>query len=147
MAQGRQLGAGPDAAEHPAGPLGGGPGVGGLPGDLRRRVRQLGDPVGDAVLPQRGEVGPEGVRLHGVRTGLEVRGVDLAQHVRPGHRQDLVAALVSLEVIQTEIVLLQHRAHCPVGDDDTVGQSSTEAQGSGRRVGHIGTLYVVGADR
>jgi hypothetical protein len=64
------------------------------------RLGELGDPVGDVVLAQRGQVGAEGVGLDGVRARLEVGGVDGLDHVGAGHVEDLVAALEPGEVVE-----------------------------------------------
>ena len=100
VAEGGQLGAGADAAEHAARPVGRAVPVGGLPGDPGGGGGQLEDPVGDAVLPERGQVGAEGVGLDSVDAGVEVGGVDGPDHVGPGDVEDLVAALEPLEVGQ-----------------------------------------------
>ncbi len=94
-------------------------------------LAQLVDPVGDAVLAEVGEVGAERVGLDAVDAGLEVRVVDGAHDVRPGDVEDLVAALVALEVVQRQVVRLQHRAHRAVGDDDALGERLREGQPAG----------------
>ena len=96
--------------------------VGDLAGQPGAGLGQLVDPVGDAVLAEVGEVGAEGVGLDAVGADLEVGVVDRADHVRPGDVEDLVAALVALEVVEGQVVLLQHRAHRAVGDDDALGE-------------------------
>ena len=126
MAQGWQLGAGPDAAEHPAWPLRCAVRVRGLAGDPRRGLGQLGDPVGDAVLAQRGEIGAEGVGLDRIDADLEVGVVDRPDDVGTGHVQDLVAALELIEVLQRQVVALQHRSHGPVRDHHTLRECGTE---------------------
>ena len=55
--------------------------------------------------------------------------MDGADDVGPGDVEDLVAALVPLEVVEGEVAGLQHRAHRAVGDDDAAAQGS--AQGGG----------------
>ena len=55
--------------------------------------------------------------------------MDRPHDVGPGHVEDLVAALVALEVVQRRVPGLQHRAHGPVGDDDPLGAGSTESRG------------------
>ena len=126
VAQGGQLGARTDAAEHPARPVGGAVGVGRLPGDPRGGLGELADPVGDVVLVQGREVRAEGVGLDAVDADLEVGVVDGPHHVGPGHVEDLVAALELVEVVQRQVVGLQHRAHRPVADDDTSGQLAAQ---------------------
>ena len=100
VAQGRQLGARSDRADDPPRPLRGGPGIGGLAGDPGAGVGRLTDPVRDVVLGQVGPVGAERVGLHRVAADREVRVVDRPHDVGPGDAQDLVAALVTLEVLQ-----------------------------------------------
>ncbi len=127
VAQRRQLGAGADAAEHPARPVRRGRLVGRLPGQRRAGLRVLVDPVRDAVLVQAGQVRVEGVRPDAVHAGVQVGRVDRLDHVRPGDVQHLVAALVPLEVtVHRQVVRLQHRPHRPVGDDNAFGQDSAE---------------------
>jgi hypothetical protein len=114
-----QLGARPEGAQdHPRRPvLGRAHLVGDLPGDRRPLLGELTDPVDDVVVAEVGQVAPEGVGLHQVRAGGEVRAVDLAHHVRAGGVEDLVAALEPEEVgVDVEVDRLQHRAHRPVTD-------------------------------
>ena len=61
----------------------------------------------------------------------EVGVVDAAHDVGPGHGQDLVAALVALEVVEAQVVRLQHRAHRAVGDDHALGERTAEQVGTG----------------
>ena len=96
--------------------------VHGLAGDPRPGLGQLGDPVGDAVLAEVGEVRAERVGRHAVRTGGQVRVVDRAHDVRARYVQDLVAALVALEVVQHGVAGLQHGAHGAVRDQHPAGQ-------------------------
>jgi hypothetical protein len=95
--------------------------------------RQLEDPVADAVLAEVGEVGAEGVGEDRVGADLEVGVVDLADHVGAADGEDLVAALVLLEVVEAEVEALQHRAHRTVGHDHPLAQGG--AQRSGDRHG------------
>src|SRR5436305_5156391 len=104
MTQRGQLRAGSDRAQYPPRPLRRRPAVGDLAGEPRAGDRQLVDAVGDAVLGEVGQVGPERVRLDGVATGGEVGVVDLAYDVRACDAQDLVAALVAFEVVEPEVV-------------------------------------------
>ena len=140
VAQGGQLGARADRAEHEPGVLRRGPGVGRLPGDPGTGLGQLGDPVRDAVLAKVAEVGAEGVGLDAVDADREVRLVDAADDVRPGDVEDLVAALVALEVVQRGVCGLQHRAHRAVGDDDAFGQGGPQAIGPGTHPGSLGAV-------
>ena len=59
--------------------------------------------------------------------------MDRAHDVGAGDVEDLVAALVALEVVERQVVLLQHRAHRAVRDDDALGKRLAQ----GRRLsGH-----------
>jgi hypothetical protein len=118
VAQGGELGAGAHGPDRPARPLGRGVGVGDLAGDARPRLRELLDPFGDVVLAQVAEVGAEGVGLDTVDAGVEVGLVHGAHDVGTGDVEDLVAALVPLEVVQGGVLRLKHRPHRPVGHDD-----------------------------
>ncbi|CAM5610994.1 hypothetical protein KAURM247S_00180 [Kitasatospora aureofaciens] len=122
VAEGRQLGAGADRAEHPAGAAVGGVGVGHLAGDPGAGLGELEDPLGDVVLAQRGEVGAEGVGLDAVHAHREVGLVHGADDVRPGDVEDLVAALEVLEVLQRRVLRLEHGAHRTVGDHHPGGE-------------------------
>ena len=53
----------------------------------------------DAVLPERGEIGAEGVGLDRIDADVEVRVVDRPDDVWAGDVQDLVAALELIEVL------------------------------------------------
>ena len=86
VAEGGQLGAGADRAEHPARTARRGPAVGGGPGEPGGRLGQLGDPVGDPVLAQVAQVRAEGVRGDAVRARLEVSVVDPRSRCRAGSR-------------------------------------------------------------
>ncbi len=48
--------------------------------------------------------------------------MDGPDHLGAGDVEDFVAALVPLEVGEGQVVLLQHRAHRAVGDEDAVTQ-------------------------
>jgi hypothetical protein len=85
-----------------------------LDGRWRHRRRQFVDPVLDAVLAEVGVVGAERVRLDAVDADLEVRVVHARHEFGAGDVEDLVAALVALEVVQGRVGRLQHRAHRPV---------------------------------
>ncbi|GLU48874.1 hypothetical protein Nans01_32250 [Nocardiopsis ansamitocini] len=67
-----------------------------------------------------------------------------AHDLGPGDVEDLVAALVSLKVVQTEVVRLEHGAHRTVGDDDAgsediaKGGSRTHIPGFGVGLGFRG---------
>ncbi len=89
--------------------------------------RQVVDAVGDAVLAEVGEVGAEGVGLDGVATHREVGLVHRPDDVRAGGVEDLVATLVALEVLERQVVVLDHGAHSAVGDDDPLAQCREES--------------------
>ena len=78
---------------------------------------------------QVGEVGAEGVGLDQVAADAEVRVVDRADDVGAGVVEDLVAALVALEVVEREVVGLQHGAHGAVRDEDPLLQSLKQCGG------------------
>ena len=135
MAQGRQLGAGADGAEHPALLSGGlGEPVGDLAGDAGAGLGELLDPAGDVVLTQGGGVGPEGVRLDAVHADREVLLVHRADDVGARDVQDLVAAFEVLEVLEGGVLGLEHGAHGTVGHHDPGGERLTERCGSGPAV-------------
>ncbi|GAA1106762.1 hypothetical protein GCM10009642_51580 [Nocardiopsis metallicus] len=46
--------------------------------------------------------------------------------VGPGQVEDVVEALVTFELVEVEIVRLQHGAHRPVRNDNSLGQCFTE---------------------
>lgn len=140
VTEGRELGAGADAAEHEARVVGRRRSLGRLAGQPGAGLAQLVDPVGNAVLPQVGEVGSEGVRLDAVDSDVEVRLVDLADHIRTGQVEDLVAALVPLELVQRQVVGLQHRAHRPVGHHHAFGQHTAQ-------IGSAGSGHGTSSDR
>ena len=129
VAQRRQLGARTDRARAPSAAGRRGRGVGAVAGELRAGLGELADPVADVVLAKVGVVGAERVRADAVRPDLEVGVVDRADHVGTGDVEDLVATLEPLEVVQAQVVLLEHRAHRPVGDHDAFGESAAQSLG------------------
>jgi hypothetical protein len=139
VAEGRQLGARPDRPDHPARALGGGPVVGRLTGDARPGERRLEDALGDAVLGERCPVAAEGVGLDRVAADLEVGVVHAAHDVRAGDVEDLVAALVALEVpLEVEggagLGRLEHGPHGAVRHDHPRAQGGQQVRTDGRRV-------------
>ena len=82
--------------------------------------------------PSARQVGAEGVGLDRVDPDLEVGVVDRPDDVGPGDVEDLVAALELVEVVEGEVVALQHRAHRPVRDHDASGKGLTEVGGHAR---------------
>ena len=94
VAERGQLRAGPHRAEHPTRPFWRGPAVGRRPGQPGGCQRQFPGPVGDPVLTEVGQIGPERVGGDAVRARLQVRLVNPGHDIGPGHVQDLVAAFV-----------------------------------------------------
>ena len=131
----RQLGAGADRTQHEPGLLRRGPGVGRLAGDGGAGPGELTDAVLDAVLAEIAEVRPEGVGLDAVDADRQVGVVDGADDVGPGHVEDLVAALVALEVVEAGVGRLQHGPHGAVGDDDPLGQGAAQDIGAAAHPG------------
>ena len=100
VAQAGQLGSRPDRPQHPPRVGGGRPVVGHPAGDGRAGLRELEDALRDRVLAEVREVRAEGVGLDAVDPDGEVGVVDAGDQLGPGHVEDLVAALVPLEVVQ-----------------------------------------------
>ncbi len=147
LAQRRELGAGADRADDPAGPVGRGVAGGHLPGDARRSVVEFERAIGDPVLRQHDREGPEGVGLDGVDADREEAPVEIGDDGRPGHGQDLVAALQgrTTEIVGAEVAQLEVGAGGAVEDDDALAKSLEESphderQGTGgalnSRTGH-----------
>jgi hypothetical protein len=88
--------------------------------------RQLADAGLDPVLAEVAEVGAEGVGLDAVDAHREVGVVHGTDDVGPGGVEDLVAALVALEVVQRGVGGLQHGPHGAVGDDDALGHGAAQ---------------------
>ena len=86
VAEGGQLGAGADRAEHPARAAGRGPAVSGGPGQPGGRLGQFLDPADQSVLAEVAQVRAEGVRGDAVRARLEVGVVDRRSRRRAGSR-------------------------------------------------------------
>ena len=122
VAEGGQLGARADRAEHPARAGRRGPAVCGGSGEPGGRLGQLGDPLRDPVLAEVAQVGAERVGGDAIRARFEVSVVDPGHDVGPGYVQDLVAALVAAEIVNGGIARLEHRAHGPVGHHDSLGE-------------------------
>ncbi len=140
VAEAGELGARTDRAEHPAHPA-----VlclerlSGAPRDLGAGARELLDALLDAVVGEVGPVRAERVGLDRVDARLEIGGVDGLDDVGPRHVQDLVAALMLLEVLHRRSGFLQHGAHRPVGDHDALGQCLQQGLGT-RRAGEVGEI-------
>ena len=69
-----------------------------VPFSDRSRIRSR-----DVVVAEVGQVAAERVGLHRVGTGLEVRPVDVLEHVGAGLVEDLVATLETAEVVERQI--------------------------------------------
>ena len=67
--------------------------------------------------------GAEGAGLEGVDADVEIRGVELADHVGPGEHQHLVAALElrTAEIVGGEVPGLDARAEGAIEDDHPFG--------------------------
>ena len=99
--------------------------------------------LGDSVFAERTGEGAEGAGLEGVHADVEVRGVELADHIRAGEHQHLVAALEirTAEVVRGEVPRLDACAESAIEDDHTFGRGvgiaagphPTEATGGGNR--------------
>ena len=133
VAEARQLGAGADAAQHPAMPA---------VAEFRRRLaRQLaGDAidfegaVGELEFVQRDRGAAEAVGFHHVGAGGEIAAMDVADHVGARQVQDLGAVLPAPEVaVDVERQGLNMRAHGAVGQQDGITQD-IEQVGAGHRV-------------
>ena len=94
---------------------------GGVSGDLGPRLRKFPDPALNAVLSQVGEIRPERVCLDSVYADVEEGLVQRSDDIGPGDVEYLVAALMSFEVVEAQIVGLQHGPRCTIGNDDTAG--------------------------
>ncbi|GAA0988146.1 hypothetical protein GCM10009551_042520 [Nocardiopsis tropica] len=62
----------------------------------------------------------------------------VADDVGTGEVEDVVASLVALELVEVEIVSLEHGAHSSVRHEDASGQCFTEGEASS----HVQQLYV-----
>ena len=125
MAERGQLGAGSHRPQYPARPVRRGPAVSGRAGEPGGGLGQFRDPLGDPVFTKIAQVGAERVGGDAIRAGLQVSLVNAGDDIGPGNVQDLVAALVGLEVVNGGVTRLEHGAHCPVGHHDSLGQSSS----------------------
>ncbi len=122
MPQGGQFGARSYRSEHEPGALWLSELVCYLAGQRGTDFGQFPDPVRYAVFGQICQIGPESVGLDGVGTRLQVPPVHCTHHVGAGDVEDLIAALQPGEVVQSQVCRLQHRAHRPIGDHDTMRQ-------------------------
>ncbi|GAA1582409.1 hypothetical protein GCM10009678_76430 [Actinomadura kijaniata] len=69
--------------------------------------------------------------------------MDRADDVGTGDVEDLVAALVALEVLHGGVAVLEHRPHTAVGHDDAVSEGLAQRLRSGRSA-HDRTPYPAG---
>ena len=102
--------------------------VGGGPGQRRSGSVQLGDGLDiEAVVGLGDDRGGERVRGDDVRAGREVGRVDRAHHVGLGQAQEVavaadvpgvIAEALPAPVGLAQVLLLEHRAHRPVEDQD-----------------------------
>ncbi len=126
MAERGQLGARAYRAENPSGPLATGPVVHGLAGDAGPGLRQLPDPVRDAVFAEVAQICPERVGGEAIHPGLEVAVVYRPDDVRPDDVQYLVAALMPGEVVERGGAALQHGAHRAVRDEQALADRRSQ---------------------
>ncbi len=111
------------------------PPVGALAREPGRGLVELADECLHAVVRHRHAVGVERVRLEDVGAGLEVRLVDVADHIRPRDDEQVV---VPLEVARPggealapvvglrQPVALDHGSHGAVEDQDPLGEQGAE---------------------
>ena len=120
MSEGGELGARAHRAQHVAAHsiAAGAHLVCGLARQPGALLREFTDAVLDVVVGEVRQVAPEGVGLDGVRACREVLAVDLPQDVRPGVVEDFVAAFETDEVVESQLGILEHRAHRAVADDN-----------------------------
>ena len=95
------------------------------PADASSRIRSL-----DAVLAEVAQVRAEGVGLDAVDADGEVGVVHGAHDVGTGDVEDLVAALVALEVVERGVGRLEHRAHGAIRHDDALGEGTAKEVGA-----------------
>ncbi len=77
--------------------------VGGLPGQVRGHAGQFAGAGFLSVLAKDDRVGAEGIGFDDIRAGREVGPVDVQDHVGTGHDEDLVEALVAVEVRSRQV--------------------------------------------
>ena len=90
---------------------------GGLPSDSCATLGKVGNPVVDSVIGKVRPVRSERVRLDRVDANVKVGRVNVGDDVRARFVEDFVAPFELQKVIESEVVLLQHRAHRAIGDD------------------------------
>jgi hypothetical protein len=133
---------GPDGARDEAGFVGVllGPGVGRFLRDARRSDVHLVDDVLQVVVGLGDARRGEGVGLDDVRARREVGVVDAADHLGPREREQVAVALeirrvlreaVAAEVRLPQAMALDHRAHGPVEDEDSLREQLAEGDFEG----------------
>ncbi len=130
VAERRELGAGADGADDPAGPVGRRVARGDLAGEGGGGAVQVAGDLGDVVLGQDDRERPEGGRLDRVDADGEELVVHLADEVGAGEDEVLVAPLEggAAEVVGAEIVVLGPGAERAVEDEDAVAESVEEGR-------------------
>ena len=128
VAERRQLGAGPDRADHVPGLVRGRAVGRDLLGDLGGAAVDLERGIGDLVLVQHERERAERRGLDRIHAGFEVLRVHLGDEVRPGEHQVLVAAFEreSAEVVGAEILALHPGTERTVEDEDALAQRVEE---------------------
>ena len=140
VAERRQLGAGPDRADHVAvTPVG--EALRRLAGELGGEAVDLVGTVGELELGQRERRAAEAVGLDHVGAGLEIAAMDLPHQIRAGQVEHLGAVLAPPVVaLDLQIEHLHARAHAAVAEQDLVGEG-VEKVGPG----HDDPVRIVGA--
>ena len=102
-----------------------------LPGDARRGQVEIGNSLFKAIVRLRRETGVEGIGLDNIRAGLEIGLVDFPDDMRPGQAQQVIVAgqrlVVAFELPPAEVslgqtVVLDHRAHRTIEQQDSLAQ-------------------------
>jgi hypothetical protein len=119
-----------DRAEHEARALGGGELGGDLLGEGSGGAVEAVGLIAEVEFVEDEASSAEGVGLDAVGTGGKIGGVDLADDVRPGAHQQLVAAVRALEVLGAEVGVLDHRAHRPVAHEHVLLHGPQKRQGA-----------------
>jgi hypothetical protein len=88
-----------------------------LTGQLHPRAVEAGHLILQTVLRQPVTVRPEGVGLQDLRPGLQIQPMNLSDDLRGFHVQRFIAA------IKGEAPGVEHRAHRPIGQHRTPGQT------------------------
>ena len=86
--------------------------------------------VADVELVEHEPGGAEGVGLDAVGPGGEIGRVDALDDIGPGAHEQLVAAVVALEVVDAQVGVLDHRAHRAVTHEHALLHGPQERQGA-----------------